>query len=171
MNANKEIKDFFKNTFSKIDSTLFSQNNQNSNQSSQSNQTQSQNQILEQDKPIYDDDLNVSVVLVANRELDSILQNIDDIKEINEAIGNMLDNQTDTIKKIDNNVDETDNNIIKSEKELKLAMRYKNDGIINVVGVTGGALTGSIFGPAGAVVGATIGLSSALIINVVRKHV
>lgn len=163
MNTNKEIKDFFKNTFSKIDSTLFNQNNQNSNQT--------QIQILEQDKPIYDDDLNVSVVLVANRELDSILQNIDDIKEINEAIGNMLDNQTDTIKKIDNNVDETDNNIIKSEKELKLAMRYKNDGIINVVGVTSGALTGSIFGPVGAVVGATIGLSSALIINVVRKHV
>jgi tetrahydromethanopterin S-methyltransferase subunit B len=108
-------------------------------------------------------------ILVSNVELDALLQDVRDIKEINIAIGEMLDTQDEHIEKIDSNIESTMNNLNKSEKELNTALKYKRDGIVNVVGTASGAVVGSVFGPIGSIIGAAVGLGSAVVINIVRK--
>lgn len=115
---------------------------------------------------LYDD-----VTFVSKNDLDCILQDLNDIKEISAEMGSMLNVQSESIQKIEHNIDETSDNLMKSEKELDKAKRYKVNGIVNLVGGAGGAITGSIFGPIGSVIGAGIGLGSAIVFNFIRKEI
>lgn len=109
-----------------------------------------------------------NVTYVTNRELDSLLSDVKDLKYIQQDMAMILDNQSLKLEQIDKSVDNTVHNIKRGNKELDKALKYKNDGIINVVGVTTGALCGSFFGPPGAVVGAGVGLVATITINAIR---
>lgn len=121
---------------------------------------------------VYDmTDIQADITIVSKRDLDNILQDVNDIKYMSDKMGDMLNIQTESINKIEQNVEDTSDNLIKSEKELDKAKRYKINGIVNVAGVMTGSITGSVFGPIGSVIGAGIGLGSAIVINLIRKEV
>ncbi|VBB17642.1 putative T-snare protein [Yasminevirus sp. GU-2018] len=128
--------------------------------------------LLQDDSPLFEElvvqEINVDTTTVPTQELDDLIRDVRDVKEMSREIGKMLDVQQESIEKIEVNTEKTTDNLVKSEKELNMALKYKNDGIINVVGATGGALIGSIFGPPGALVGAVGGLATSLVINIVR---
>lgn len=109
--------------------------------------------------------------LVSNEDLDELISNLKDLKEMSKTIHDMITEQDEGITTIEKNVESAESNLIKSEKELNIALKYKKDGIVNVVGVAGGAVAGSFFGPIGALAGAGVGLLTTLSVNVIRKNI
>jgi hypothetical protein len=106
---------------------------------------------------------------IKDEQLDQILKDICEIKEISKDMGELLTEQNESLNKIEKNIDKAEINIVKSDKELNKAAKYKNDDIINVLSVTTGSVIGSIFGPPGALAGA--GLATSLSINFVADHI
>jgi len=111
---------------------------------------------------------NDNVTIVPNEQLDQLLQDITDIKEMSKDMSGILDGQNISLQKIEENVDNAIVHLDEGSKNLDQALKNRNDGFINVAGVGGGALIGSIFGPVGAATGMAIGLISSLTINKVR---
>jgi hypothetical protein len=112
--------------------------------------------------------LESNVTMVPNEQLDQLLQDVTDIKEISMDMASMLDVQNKNLQKIDDNTTSASIYIDEGSKELEKASKYRNDGVINVASVSSGAIVGSLFGPLGAAVGAFVGLISSTAINNLR---
>ena len=66
---------------------------------------------------------------------------------------------------IEDNIDIVDANLKKIDQELRRAIKYKNDKITNIVGVSVGAIVGSFFGTFGSISCVIVGLLSTTIYN------
>lgn len=117
--------------------------------------------------PLHDSP-SESTTQVSEKELDQLLRDVRDIKDMSVDMADMLGTQKVNLDKIEQNIDSTDANLKYSDRELQQAIKYKKDGMNNVLGATTGAIAGSFFGPIGAVGGAIVGLSSTALYNHVR---
>lgn len=106
--------------------------------------------------------------IVPNKQLDQLLQDVTNIKEISMDMAGMLDVQNKKLQKIDDHTTSASIHIEEGSKELDKATKYRNDGVINMAGVTGGAIVGSLFGPIGAATGALVGFVSSVAVNKLR---
>lgn len=113
-------------------------------------------------------DSSIGTIQVSDKEFDQLLRDVQDIKEMSIDMADILGDQQTNIDKIEENIDNADTHLKQSNKELQQALKYKKDGIHNVLGVTAGAIAGSFLGPIGAAGGALVGLSSTALYNHIR---
>lgn len=108
------------------------------------------------------------ITQVSEKDLNQLLRDVKDIKEMCSDMTDLLETHVKSLDHIEQNIDSTFTNIVSSDQKIHKAIKYKRNGMINVLGVTTGALSGSFFGPIGAVSGALVGLGSTIIYNHVR---
>jgi hypothetical protein len=108
------------------------------------------------------------MVLVPGEKIDELLQDVTIIKEMSKDISCMLEVQGENLEKIEKNISNASSSLDAGNKELDIASKSKNDGIINIIGVSGCSIAGSVFGPPGAAAGAFIGLVLTTAINKLR---
>lgn len=101
---------------------------------------------------------------------DRILEILKDIKHTGEKISVTLDSQTRQLTDIKEDVDHTNDTIVRSNKTITRI--EKSDSQIPIVmgsSAVAGSLLGSFFGPIGSLVGVCVGLTIASIGYIIKK--
>jgi hypothetical protein len=123
--------------------------------------------ISDEIEPVFIE-LNETDDKYIEQQLDQILKDLVAIKNISRDMAMILDVQSTQLSAIESNVENTHHTIHAADLEIKKAIQYKNNAQHHMIGMTTGAITGSFFGPVGAIIGAGIGLSSSTLYNLIK---
>ena len=118
---------------------------------------------------------NNDMIYVKEKEIDKICESILMIKNMSQDMSNLLDQETEKIDTIEDNIDNTSLEMDKADKELtQISKLVKGNSYIKSTLTTGtctliGAGIGSIGGPVGIAIGTGVGGGVGIVISLVSK--